>query len=107
MQTHIRQLETPAREHFLTKAFLTRVLAVQGTYKYDLDGAFDAGQHGMAFVSARNAFHGTLLVYLASQGHTSALVTKSASHESFELLEACDGGDEILEEAWRMERLNP
>jgi hypothetical protein len=107
MQTHITQLETPARELFLSKALLTRVLAVQGTYKYDLDGALDAGQHGMAFVSARSAFHATLFIHLARRGQSSALVTRNASPDIFALLEACDGDGDILREAWRMERLNP
>lgn len=107
--SHLSKVESPASAFFVSQAIVTRVMAVHGSYDYDITGALEAGQYGIAFVAVRSALHAALFAYLARSGKVGTVPPdpREVGNHVFEVLAGDESERHVLDEAWALECLNP
>src|SRR4051812_15094377 len=98
---HLTRLGRSASELFVGQAIVTRVMALQGAFHADIDGALEAGQYGMAFLATQLALHNALFTHLAHRGNVGTLPAdvRELGNQVFALLALHDPDGELTRQA--------
>jgi hypothetical protein len=100
-----------ATDFFVSQHAAARFLAMHGGLEFDIDGALEADQPGMAFIAAQTALHLGIFIYLLSRGEAGAAPANATDvvnlRDQFERLADSDSHGPLWQEAWRLGCMNP
>ena len=107
----IRKHRRSATEFFVSQHAAARFLAMHGGLEFDIDGALEADQPGMAFIAAQTALHLGIFIYLLTRGEAGAAPASATDvvnlRDQFARLAESDSRGPLWQEAWRLECMNP